>query len=621
MLRWSPVLALALLGAPALPHGVERVAPNDNRLAAGTLRGSVLTVQLEARRAVWHPRGGDAPGAEVPVFAEVGKGAQVPGPLIRAAAGTRVRATVRNALPNDTLVVHGLYTRDAGAQEGAPIEILPGQTRAVEFALGRPGTYFYWATTMRRPFRYRMKEDAQLTGAIVIDPAGAPPPADRVFVITMWADTTGGAVPHGRHRVLAAINGLTWPATERLTSTVGDTVRWRVINGSVDLHPMHLHGFYFRLDAKGNEVTDSSFAGDDRAKAVTELMTAGETMRLTWVPERDGNWAFHCHIPEHIEARGPLGESVRGAGHAAHDAERGMSGLVLGIHVSPRAGQPSTADRAPPGRRRFRLVVDPLPNDTSVGALRFALGEGAATPVRAAVGNIGPPIVVALGEPVAVTVVNRSTHPTSVHWHGIELESYFDGIAGLSGTPGKLAPIIAPRDSFEARFTPPRAGTFIYHSHVEEGRQQAAGLIGPIIVLPSGSRYDPATDLPIVFSSPVDSVQEARAVLFNGQLDPAPLVLHVGKTYRLRLVNITTARPGLKVELRRDSTAIAWRALARDGAELPESRRRPRLGFQPLTIGQTMDFELRPDALGDLTLDTIANAGFSLGTLTLRVIP
>jgi FtsP/CotA-like multicopper oxidase with cupredoxin domain len=621
MSRCIPLLVLTLLTGSAASRGVEPVRPNDNRQAAGTLLGGVLTVQLEARRAVWHPAGDDAPGAEVPVFAEAGKAAQIPGPLIRAAAGTRVSASVRNSLPNDTLLVHGLYTREAGAKEGPAIQILPGETRTVEFLLGAPGSYYYWATTMRRGFRFRFRDDAQLTGAIVIDRPGTPPAPDRILVITMWADTMGGVMPHGRHRLLAAINGRSWPATERLTYTVGDTVRWRVINGSIDLHPMHLHGFYFRIDARGNEVADSSFTDDDRVRAVTELLQYGETMRLTWVAERDGNWAFHCHIPEHIEARGPLGELRRDGAHTAHDASSGMSGLVMAIHVSPRAGQPSTADRAPPGRHRFRLVVDPLPNDTSVAALRFALADGATAPVRDPASHLGPPIVVQLGEPVSVTVVNRSAHATTVHWHGIELESYFDGIGGLSGTSGKLAPVIAPKDSFEARFTPPRAGTFIYHSHVDEGSQQPAGLIGPIIVLPPGTRYDPKTDLTIVFSSPVDSADEARAVLINGRLDPAPLELHVGTTYRLRLVNITTARPGFKVELRRDSAVVPWHPLARDGADLPESRRTPRPGTVSLTIGQTMDFAITPTALGDLTIGTVANAGFSLGSLSLRVVP
>ncbi len=53
-------------------HEVERVRPNDNRQPGGTMRGGVLELRLEARVAMWHPDGDDAPGAPMPAFAEEG---------------------------------------------------------------------------------------------------------------------------------------------------------------------------------------------------------------------------------------------------------------------------------------------------------------------------------------------------------------------------------------------------------------------------------------------------------------------------------------------------------------------------------------------------------------------
>src|SRR5206468_2424525 len=128
-------------------------------------------------------------------------------------------------------------------------------------------------------------------------------------------------------------------------------------------------------------------------------------------------------------------------------------------------------------------------------------------------------------------------------------ESYFDGVAGFSGRDTRLAPLIAAGDSFEARFTPPRAGTFIYHTHVDELRQQPAGLAGALIVLEPGTRYDPATDVTVLISSPSDSVAETRAVLLNGSLTPTPLELRVGVRHRVRFINITKGRPGMRLEL------------------------------------------------------------------------
>ena len=66
------------------------------------------------------------------------------------------------------------------------------------------------------------------------------------------------AFPRERWVVLA-VNGRSWPHTERLSHVVGDTIRWRVINGSRFPHPMHLHGFYFDVDARGDARLDTLY--------------------------------------------------------------------------------------------------------------------------------------------------------------------------------------------------------------------------------------------------------------------------------------------------------------------------------------------------------------------------
>ena len=136
--------------SPPYPRSgiTERIAINDNRAAAGTLRDGVLTIRLDARTGDWHPDGDADRGITVAAFAEEGKPAQIPGPLIRVPKGTEIHAFVRNSLPDSTLVVHGMYTR------GAPpvptrCRSKPGEVREVRFRAGLPGTYFYWATYAR----------------------------------------------------------------------------------------------------------------------------------------------------------------------------------------------------------------------------------------------------------------------------------------------------------------------------------------------------------------------------------------------------------------------------------------------------------------------------------------
>ena len=57
--------------------------------------------------------------------------------------------------------------------------------------------------------------------------------------------------------------------------------------------------------------------------------------------------------------------------------------------------------------------------------------------------------------------------------------------------------MIMPRDSFAVTVTPPRAGSFMYHTHVNDMRQQSHGLYGAIIVVPRrGLGSLDGTDLP-----------------------------------------------------------------------------------------------------------------------------
>ena len=104
-----------------------------------------VAIRMEARLAQWHPQGDDAPGMVIPVFAEIGRPAQVPGPVIRVPGGTNVIVTVRNMIPNQMLTIHGLHSRPAiGAAFNDSVQIAPGTVHTLRFRLDRPGTYYYW---------------------------------------------------------------------------------------------------------------------------------------------------------------------------------------------------------------------------------------------------------------------------------------------------------------------------------------------------------------------------------------------------------------------------------------------------------------------------------------------
>src|SRR5271165_7373204 len=94
------VLAVAAL--PVAAQGPSPIAAsilaNDNRTPAGSLRGNVLTLQLEMRKGIWHPEKEDGEAIPVYAFAETGKALQVPGPAIRVPQGTTIDISLHSAL-------------------------------------------------------------------------------------------------------------------------------------------------------------------------------------------------------------------------------------------------------------------------------------------------------------------------------------------------------------------------------------------------------------------------------------------------------------------------------------------------------------------------------------------
>jgi FtsP/CotA-like multicopper oxidase with cupredoxin domain len=616
-----PLLALIALSqagaalspaAPAAPaatattsarHAAPSAIPNDNRRPAGTLDKGVLTVRLEARTGMWYPEGPNGRGLEVAAWAEGPGAPQVPGPLIRVPVGTEVRATLRNTLQRP-LTVYGF-----GAVRGPAdsVVVAPGAERDVRFTATTPGTYYYSARSAPGPFGFRLAEDSQLNGAIVVDDAGARGRYDdRVFLISWWF-TLDSTSKTGLGRATMAINGLSWPHTERIDLVQGDSVRWRVVNLTETDHPMHLHGFYFRMESKGDGILDTAYTGEQQRLAVTEIINPFQTITFAWAPTRPGNWIYHCHFSGHLSSLVSLdndrGMMDMGAlSHHASDRPHQMYGLVLGIRVAPRG--PVLADRRVP--RALRLEVREKPHVYGDHAgFAFVLDGTPEASNPDALPAPGSMLLLRRGERVAVTVVNHSQEPASVHWHGIELESYPDGVPGWSGGGSQILPSIAPGDSLTVRFTPPRSGTFMYHSHFNEEQQINSGLYAPIVVLDSGQTFDPETDRVLMFTSAGTVTNVITGpfprTLLNGQAEPPPMDLRAGTTYRFRLIDMTGDQNTI-VSLLSGDKPVEWRAVAKDGAALPAHQATMRPATVYFDPGEIYDFEYTPKAAGNLAL-------------------
>jgi FtsP/CotA-like multicopper oxidase with cupredoxin domain len=587
-------LGLAVFACRLAAPRATRVIPNDNRAPAGSLQGGVLTLHLEAREARWFPDGEGAPSIVMQVFAEAGGQPRNPGPLIRVPAGTTVRVSVRNTLRDSTLVVYGLATRPSAPDD--TLQIAPGQTRERTFLAGEPGTYFYWGSTTHHAVVDRSGVDSQLHGAFIIDPAGITPPPDRVFVLSDWAGPVNST---GNQAALRAINGLSWPQTERLTYTAGDTIRWRWVNPSDSPHPMHLHGFYFDVTHRGSWAADTTFATGDAPHVVTQKPMPGDTYEMTWVPEEPGNWLMHCHVAFHTSLYLSAATQPDPDDPITVDPMHGMRGMVLAVSVRPGASA-TRRSTSVAGARPIRLVAKAAPRRyfNELDEMAFVRQDGDVAPPGDSVPNPSSLLVLQRNEPVRITIVNHLRAATGVHWHGIEVPAYSDGVPNWSGSGDRIAPMIAPGDSFVAEFTPPRSGTFMYHAHSNELFQIGLGLYGGLLVVDS-STYDPTHERLIILGGKGPGSKSAR---INGRLVPDTLRLTAGETYRLRLIHIVPDW-NIRIALMQGDTLVRWRALAKDGAELPPHLQTARPATLLAGPGETMDFEYRPAVAGLLRLD------------------
>lgn len=608
----SGLLAVGTLLAAVPPESSRLTAPialNDNREPAGTLREGVLTLELEIAEGDWYLLGDDQPAARMWAFAERGKAPSIPGPLIRVPLGTEVEVTIINTL-DTTIIVRGFGPRRLNVLR--PVTVPGGATRDVRFTADVAGTFFYWGATDGVPLGDRMFASSQLSGAFIVDDP-ATVAEDRVLMIGMWVD---GRLPDGEpdlDREFLVINGRPWPFTERLTYDVGDSVQWRIINTSFDPHAMHLHGFYYRIDARGDIARDTLYWPDQRRMAVTERINPGSTMSLVWSPDRPGGWIFHCHMSAHVipnpslESRGfeeedrylSLMQRDHTHGNADNHAVEGMGGLMMAMYIRPPEGwEPNE-----PKRRVLRLFIQ---SDTATGGLSgrqfgYVLQDGDREPPRDSMRLPGSPLILRKGEPTAITVINRTDEPSQVHWHGLEIESYFDGVAGIGGYPNRTTPAIAPGDSFEMRITPPRAGTFMYHTHINDLRQQGSGLYGAFIVLEPGEDWDPATDRLFIFGE--SPFRSDEIPVLNGANPPEPITLEVGSTYRLRFMDIVLNRPATVLRLLDDGFPVLWTPVAKDGFDLPPVQHRPVRAERPIAVGETYDFRFTPTRPGQLHLE------------------
>ncbi len=243
------------------------------------------------------------------------------------------------------------------------------------------------------------------------------------------------------------------------------------------------------------------------------------------------------------------------------------------------------------GAKVYHLRAEPVKHTIAPGLDIEAWGYNGSTP--------GPVIEAVEGDRVRIYVTNNLPEATSVHWHGIFVPHGMDGVSGLSQRP------IEPGKTFKYEFVFDRAGTFMYHPHLDEMTQIALGMMGMIVVHPRGAERGRVRDyvlmthemkIPIGAARPDPmAMNDFNVLTFNGKSFPAtdPLVAEVGDLVRIRLANLGPMDHH-PVHLH----GHAFEVVATDGGPIAPSARVPETTVL-VPVGTTRTIELTARAPGD----------------------
>lgn len=108
----------------------------------------------------------------------------------------------------------------------------------------------------------------------------------------------------------------------------------------------------------------------------------------------------------------------------------------------------------------------------------------------------GPNLEFTEGEYAVINVTNKMDVETSVHWHGLLLPNFYDGVPYLTTPP------ILPGKTLRYEFALKQSGTYWYHSHT--GLQEQRGVYGSIQINPKKKKLEYDKDFVLVLSDWID---------------------------------------------------------------------------------------------------------------------
>lgn len=158
---------------------------------------------------------------------------------------------------------------------------------------------------------------------------------------------------------LFTFNSRVFPGTAPLVVRLGDRVRIRVANLSMDSHPIHLHGYNFKITGTdGGRIPASG-----QWPETTVNVPPGTTRDIQFVANAPGDWALHCHKNHHVmnamkhDVPNMIGVNQSGVERKIQNllpdymamGESGMSGMAVMNMPLPKNTLPMMTGKGPFG--------------------------------------------------------------------------------------------------------------------------------------------------------------------------------------------------------------------------------------------------------------------------------
>jgi FtsP/CotA-like multicopper oxidase with cupredoxin domain len=209
----------------------------------------------------------------------------VPGPTLRADVGDRIQVVLRNALSESTVIHwHGIpiVNEMDGVADVTQPPVPPGESFTYEITAERQSVGWYHSH-----HNGTKQVGDGMWGAFIIGQLPLPDGVEVAQEVTLQAQDSGA--------IGLTLNGKSFPATEPIRVSLGESILIHYFNAGGQAHPLHLHGLDQLVVAK------DGFPLAQPYKADTVEVAPGERYSVLVTADRSGTWAFHCHIFSHSE--------------------------------------------------------------------------------------------------------------------------------------------------------------------------------------------------------------------------------------------------------------------------------------------------------------------------------